>query len=82
MTSKYYFINRPPFIGTHPKGEISREVWQPKQSAPDINEDWTFHGFVEYEEPLSNEDIWEYQLMPAKHSERDTYWQWRDDNNK
>ena len=78
---RYYFINRPPFIGTHPKGAVALESWQPKQSVPEIP-DWTFHGWVEYDFRLPYSMIWEYELYPADETELVLYNEWRDENNK
>jgi len=81
MKYTYFFINRPPFIGTHPDGSIASEVWQPKQSVAGIP-DRTFHGSVTYTEPLLPERIWKFELHPADKQEYLDYFEWREDNNR
>ena len=79
MNHKYYFINRPPSIGTHPAGESEREVWQPVRKTPSGR--WA-HGWVEYPERLDFAEIWNYELWPADHHEFNEYRDWRDEVGK
>ena len=84
MMHKYYLINRPPSIGTHPDGEIEREVWMPARQIPDRHNlgGWSALGWVAYDEPLDFEMVWRYELRPADNLELDRYYDWRDEEGK
>jgi hypothetical protein len=76
----YYFLLRPPFIGTHPAGEVSREVWQPVQNIPGTERH--AHGWVKYPAPLDFDQVWKYDLYPANEDGLNRYWDWREENNR
>lgn len=77
---RYYFISRPPDIGTHPAGEVRREVWYPAKDIPNTERHgW---GWVEYAEPLEFEQVWKYELFPADDEELDAYYDWRNEVGK
>ncbi len=61
MNYKYYFRNRPPSIGTHPKNPEKTEGWNPRQPAPISG--YLAWGYVEYSIPLNDEDIKSYELF-------------------
>jgi hypothetical protein len=63
MKYTYYFRNRPPSIGTHPKGAIEVVSWMPKQETPTGN---LAFGYVAYSDPLSTEEIQNYELFEDK----------------
>jgi hypothetical protein len=73
---RYYFLSRPPFIGTHPSGETNRQVWQPVELIPDTER--PAHGWVEYSEPLGHYDVWRFELYPADEDELKRYNDWRE----
>ena len=75
----YYFINRPPFIGTHPKENLAmQKAWSPTKQVGERH----FHGWATYTETLSFEQIWKYELYPADPDELRAYNEWRDENDK
>lgn len=77
---RYYFLNRPPSIGTHPTGEINRELWYPVQDIPGTERHaW---GWVEYPEALEYEQVWKYELFPHGDAAIDAYFDWRDEVGK
>ncbi len=57
---KYYFRNRPPDIGTHPKGAVMKEAWLPRKVTPKGN---MAFGWVSYERELTPEEIKSYELF-------------------
>jgi hypothetical protein len=76
--NRYYFLNRPPSIGTHPPGEGGRKVFDFMQEIPGTER--YAHGWVEYSEPLDFALVWKYELFPGDPQEMETYWDWRDEN--
>ncbi len=80
MGYRYYLINRPPSIGTHPAGEIDREVWIPRRTIPNTERDC--YGWVEWAEPLDFEQVWGYEMLPADDDEFERYYDWRDEVGK
>lgn len=69
MTRRYYFLYRPPAIGTHPIGETGRETWMPRRQVPEVPRQPAF-GWVEYPDPLPLEDVISYELLPQDEEER------------
>lgn len=57
---RYYYSHRPPGIGTQPGGFINHEPWLPARTAPHGR---TAFGWVEYDRPLSPEEISGYELF-------------------
>lgn len=57
---RYYLTQRPPSIGTHPRGAIKVESFDEKKSFEGI-ECW---GYVEYEKELTLAQISDYELSP------------------
>lgn len=84
--NRYYFLNRPPSIGTHPAGETARESWVPRQDAQLEDEVGEYTrpvwGWVEYPQALTFEQVWKYDLIPAGKDELIRYNQWRDEEGK
>jgi len=76
-THRYYFLNRPPGIATHPKGETRRQVWFPSRPMPG-QVDRRVLGWVEYPEPLTHEQIWKWELAPADMGEQAEHVFWLD----
>lgn len=68
---RYYMLNRPPDIGTHPKGETAREVWLPRKDIPDTER--PAYGWIEYETELEPYEIWRYEMYPADEYELSRY---------
>lgn len=66
MNNRYYLLNRPPTIGTHPPGAIEQEVWLPKRVIPAVlpGYDRQACGYVVYGEPLPLTQVWKYELEP------------------
>ena len=56
----YYFRNRPPDIGTFPKGAVMKEAWIPKRSTEKGNMAW---GWVSYERELTPDELYNYELF-------------------
>lgn len=67
MPRKYYLLNRPPCIGTHPKGAITMQAWMP---AVQIEAGHLALGWVEYDDPLPLHQVWTYELWPADRTEQ------------
>lgn len=61
---KYYLVNRPPGIGCQPEGYKNSEVWMPARPIPE-SPTWRALGWAEYENKLSLQEIWKYELFPA-----------------
>lgn len=58
---RYYFRNRPPSIGTHPKNPDIVISWYPRQNTPVSNSlAW---GYVEYSNELTIDEINNYELF-------------------
>ncbi|MCQ3980742.1 MAG: hypothetical protein DPW09_45665 [Anaerolineae bacterium] len=67
MAYKYYLLNRPPDIGTHPSEPVELVRWIPTQLIPAGNIDLYIryaHGYVAYEQPLSLQQICDFELEP------------------
>lgn len=64
MMKRYYSIMRPVSIGTYPKNGAEEIVnFDHRQFCPEINhEAW---GYIEYSRELSEEEVADYELMPA-----------------
>lgn len=77
----YYFINRPPFVGTHPAGALKIEAWEPRREAAGIV-GWIFWGYAIYDFQLDPQLIWKYELYPADTEELQAYRDWREENDK
>jgi hypothetical protein len=58
--SRYYYLHRPPSIGTQPEGFINHESWLPAKTTPHGR---TAFGWVEYDRPLTPEEISGYELF-------------------
>lgn len=72
---RYYYTLRPPMTGTQPDGWIDRMhygVHRREIEGLGIRA----HGEVFYIEPLTNEQIWRYDLLPADEAERKAYVKW------
>ncbi len=57
---RYYYSHRPSGIGTQPEGYINYESWLPAATTPHGR---TAFGWVEYDRPLTPEDISRYELF-------------------
>jgi len=71
-TYKYYSLERPISIGTYPKKAniINIVNYDTKQLTDDIGRlTW---GYIEYSEPLTNNDCYEYELEPSRDAWKDT----------
>ena len=55
---RYYLTQRPPSIGTHPKGAAEVVGFDFKQDCGGFRA-W---GYVEYDEPLSDKEIANFEL--------------------
>lgn len=65
---RYYSILRPVGIGTFPKPQgnkvITIENFDKREYVPEIGrEAW---GYIEYEHPLANKDLYDYDLKGEK----------------
>lgn len=56
---RYYLTQRPPSIGTHPNGASNIVSFDNKQEFEGIN----CYGYVEYENPLTEKQINDYELI-------------------
>jgi hypothetical protein len=57
---KYYLRNRPPDIGTYPKGAVMKEAWLPRKVTPKGN---MAFGWVSYDRELTPDEIKNYELF-------------------
>lgn len=57
---RYYYLHRPPSIGTQPEGFINHESWLPAKTTPHGR---TAFGWVEYDRPLTPEETSRYELF-------------------
>ena len=71
MPHRYYFLSRPPGIGCQPDGFANREYWRPKQEIPGTER--TAHGWVEYPEKLTAEQVEHWSFWIADVLERAEY---------
>ena len=71
-TYKYYSLERPVSLGTYPKKSNSINIvnYDTKQLIDDIGRlAW---GYIEYKEPLTKNDCYEYELEPSRDAWKDT----------
>ena len=81
IVHRYYFLNRPPSIGTHPtENETGRKVWMPRKEIPGLQRPAL--GWTEQSEKIPFYDIWRFELLPHALGERVKYEQWRQDNSR
>ena len=69
MTYRYYLTQRPPMPGAVPEGNkvIGAEDFVTKREVPMIGE---AYGYVEYDHPLTNKQIRDYELTMEVHRHR------------
>ena len=60
---RYYTINRPPSPGAVPKGFVAVKVWGSRPYVSEIGH--TAWGTVDYDHPLSHQEVRAYELAPA-----------------
>lgn len=61
---RYYLTQRPPAPGTFPNGASSLESYDYRQLVVEIGRPaW---GWVEFETPLTDKQIFDYELTPRK----------------
>lgn len=80
MPRRYYLRSRPPMIGTHPAGATEKEAWYPSRPIPGEATGFYVWGWVEYDSPLSLEQIWQYELLPGNPVEQAEYAFYREGN--
>jgi hypothetical protein len=71
---KYFYLSRPPCIGTEPDGWVEREAWSPAR-AEGFRQ---VHGFVVYSKRLDFESTWRYDLLPEDLKEQAEIVFWRE----
>lgn len=73
---EYYYRLRPPGTSCQPDGfdPDTRECWRPRKDVNGIS----YHGKVSYQEPLSHEDLYHYDLRPVDLAEYAEYVFWRE----
>jgi hypothetical protein len=71
---KYFYLSRPPCIGTEPDGWTEREAWSPARPQGFRQ----VHGFVVYPSRLDFETIWRYDLLPESLEEQAEMVFWRE----
>lgn len=59
---RYYLKNRPPAIGTHPKGAVNVVSFDKRTEVHPGIYAW---GYVDYTAPLSYEEIINFELEPS-----------------
>lgn len=68
---RYYLTQRPASLGTHPKGTTDLVNFDDKQQVDDIGrEAW---GYVEYDKPLTDAQISDYELTKGKGMDLQTF---------
>ena len=65
MAHKYYLLYRPPMYGTMPNGHTAIDCPQYRQEyQTSYGEPILAHGWVEYPEPLTPEQVWKWEFAP------------------
>lgn len=66
---KYYSTQRPVSVGTYPSGKVVKEIvnFDDRSYAEDIGR--MAYGFIVFEEPLSEKEASDYELMAAPSGE-------------
>lgn len=63
MRYRYYCLFRPPMPGAFPRGCVELEDFGDRRFVPEMDrEAW---GWVEYDHPLTKQQIDDYELFPA-----------------
>jgi len=82
MSHRYYYEFRPPGIGCQPDGWTNREGGLPKSKyivpsgLPNKEKSISAFGWVEYDEPLSFDQIYKKDLIPHDPVERAKFYLW------
>ena len=63
MKYRYYMLFRPPMPGAIPKGACEVVDFPDKRYCPEV--DRTAWGYVEYEQPLSPQEVVRYEMAVA-----------------
>lgn len=75
--ARYWFLLRPPFVGTHPQGSIEQRAVYPSENCKlGGGEMQVTHGWVVYPWALDREQVWKYDLLPDDPAERALYRMW------
>ena len=75
MKNRYYLALRPVSLGTQPNGFIQYENFDCRQFCPEIDrEAW---GWVEYDHPLDEKQVKEYDLIHMQTSTADNFREFR-----
>ncbi len=76
MANKYYYLSRPPSIGTQPPGFTGQETWCPKQHPPEfIRGAW---GVATYPDQLPFQLVYKFDLFPVNRAEALCFQAWRE----
>ncbi len=76
MTNEYYYLNRPPSIGTQPPGFTNLETWYPKQHPPEfVRGAW---GIATYPDQLPFQLVYKFDLFPVNRAEALCFQAWRE----
>ena len=62
MRYRYYCIFRPPMLGAVPRGFVEMEDFGERKRVEEIG--WPSWGWVEYEQPLTETQVRDYELVP------------------
>ena len=73
---RYYCLNRPPGYAQIPDLWYDYEVWMPGREV-EVG-DWArwVLGWVDFVKPLSHEQAWKWELMPADEKEWEAQLKW------
>jgi hypothetical protein len=76
----YYYRNRPPGLFVQPDGfnPDTRQSWSPRKPVDTPMGKRAFLGIVEYDRPLSMDDIYRYELWPKSPVEWAKFQVWDD----
>lgn len=75
-THRYYLCNRPPMYGTMEPGYTSYHSFDYPKHVPEMMGRLE-HGWVEYPEKLTCEQVWKWEYVPADKLEFYHYMAWK-----
>lgn len=77
--ARYWFLLRPPFIGTHPAGFTEyAQIYPREERVMTGGERVDTFGTVDYPAQLEKEQVWKYDLLPDDPAERALYRMWHE----
>ena len=72
---RYYCGHRPPGYATIPDRWYDYEAWMPGREVEGMG-GWNWLGWVEYIRPLTNKEMYKWELIAADREPREAYREW------